>query len=254
MDKTTTPVSETGHSAWTTYWRETRRPVVSLAFVVPMLVVYEAGILWLGPQAMRNGADVWLRQFLDATGFGQYFLLPVLTVSALLAWHHLTRDPWRFRSKMLYSMLAESAAFGVLLLLLAHLQGRVLYLVGLESTTAIPPPECMTAGLGRLIGYCGAGIYEELLFRMLLLPLVAGWIRGIGASRIVSLVSACVITSVIFSTAHYSLFTSVGEPFDWFSFSFRILAGIFFAALFIHRGFGIAAGSHTLYDVFAAIS
>src|SRR3990170_3082495 len=47
------------------YWRESQRPLVSLAFVLPLLVVYEGGVLWLGPAAMRNGADVWLRQLLD---------------------------------------------------------------------------------------------------------------------------------------------------------------------------------------------
>src|SRR5262245_22299143 len=51
------------------YWQQSRRPLVSLAFVVPLLLIYEAGILWLGPQAMRNGADVWLRQLLDLLGF-----------------------------------------------------------------------------------------------------------------------------------------------------------------------------------------
>ena len=67
--------------------------MVSLVFVTPILLIYEVGVLLLGPQAMRNGADLWLRHFLDATGFGQYFLLPLLTVFALLAWHHLTHEP-----------------------------------------------------------------------------------------------------------------------------------------------------------------
>ena len=62
------------------YWQQSRRPLTSLAFVTPLLIIYEAGVLWLGPQAMRNGADVWLRQLLDLLGFSQYFLLPVLTL------------------------------------------------------------------------------------------------------------------------------------------------------------------------------
>ena len=75
------------------YWQQSRRPLVSLAFVAPLLLIYEAGILWLGPQAMRNGADVWLRQLLDLLGFSQYFLLPLLTVGLLAGWHHVTRQP-----------------------------------------------------------------------------------------------------------------------------------------------------------------
>ena len=38
--------------AW--YHQESRRPLASLVFVIPILVVYEAGGLMLGPQAMRN--------------------------------------------------------------------------------------------------------------------------------------------------------------------------------------------------------
>jgi hypothetical protein len=34
-----------------------------------------------------------------------------------------------------------------------------------------------------------------------------------------------------------------------FSFLFRFLAGICFSLVFIYRGFGIAAGSHALYDI-----
>jgi hypothetical protein len=77
------------------YWEQSRRPLASLAFVTPLLAIYELGVLWLGPQAMRNGADVWLRQWLDGVGFSQYFLLPILTLGMLLAWHYTTRDPWR---------------------------------------------------------------------------------------------------------------------------------------------------------------
>ena len=36
------------------YWAESTRPLVSLAFVAPMLIMYEGGMLLLGPDAMRN--------------------------------------------------------------------------------------------------------------------------------------------------------------------------------------------------------
>ena len=254
MDKTTTPVSETGHCAWTTYWRETRRPVVSLAFVVPMLIVYELGIIVLGPQAMRNGADVWLRQFLDLIGFGQYCLLPILTIFALLAWHHMTCDPWRFSPRHLSGMFLESAALGFGLLLLAQVQGKLM-----QSVVASPVSAQMIEGLepdllSRVIGYFGAGIYEELLFRLMMIPPLVGLIRCAGGSRRISLTVAILVTSLLFSMAHYALFTSAGESFAWFSFSFRLIAGIFFAVLFTLRGFGIAAGTHALYDIFVAMS
>ena len=70
------PISEpSDQSRWTVYFAETRRPAVSLAFVAPMLLVYEVGILAFGPQAMRNGADLWLRLFLDWIGVRPIFFV-----------------------------------------------------------------------------------------------------------------------------------------------------------------------------------
>ena len=106
------------------YWQQSRRPLTCLAFVAPLLVLYEGGVLWLGPQAMRNGADVWLRQLLDLLGFGQYFLLPLLTVAILLGWHHTTAQKWQVVPGVLYAMFAECLLLGLALVVIARLQGR----------------------------------------------------------------------------------------------------------------------------------
>ena len=56
------------------YWRTSTQPIICLAFVAPMLLAYEGGLL-LWPRAMRNGADVWLRKLLElaATLWGLFF-------------------------------------------------------------------------------------------------------------------------------------------------------------------------------------
>ena len=73
---------------------------------------------------------------------------------------------------------------------------------------------------------------------------------------------AVVAASLLFAAAHYQLdfsigswrcAISVGEPFSWMSFSFRALAGAFFSVLFLYRGFGVAAGTHALYDILATL-
>ena len=244
------------------YWCESMRPLVSLAFVAPMLVLYELGVVVLGPQAVRNGADVWLRRLLDAFGFGQYFLLPLLTCGILLAWHHTTRHSWRLPSAVFGGMSLESLTFALLLLALAQLQGAICGAAGV----AIPCGTGETAGVARtiagMVGYLGAGIYEELLFRLTLLPAAIGLLRLVGLPRAASLVCGVLLTSVLFSLAHYRLdfsfaqvhlVTAHGYAFDWFSFVFRFFAGAFFSLLFVYRGFGIAAGSHALYDILAVI-
>lgn len=108
-------------------------------------------------------------------------------------------------------------------------------------------PAATTPASSLLVAYLGAGIYEETLFRLLCLPMLwaVGW--GLGLSRGWSLALAVVLTSCMFSAAHH--WGPHGEPFSWYCFGFRTAAGLCFATLFIFRGFGIAAGTHALYDI-----
>lgn len=235
------------------YWRQSRRPLASLVFVLPLLALYEGGLLLLGPTAVRNGADVWLRGLLDWIGLGGYFLLPLLTIAVLLAWHHMTRDRWTVGASVLYGMLLESVLLGLVLLMVAYVQGALLIQVGMAVGLAPTASLASEAALivGRLIGFFGAGIYEEVLFRLLMLPVVAALIAALGGSTRLRIVGAIVLTSLAFSAAHY--LGVHGDNFDWFSFVFRFLAGGLFAVLFVFRGFGIAAGTHALYDIFAGL-
>jgi membrane protease YdiL (CAAX protease family) len=94
----------------------------------------------------------------------------------------------------------------------------------------------------------GAGLYEELLFRVVLvsgLVLLArralGW--GEGAAGLFATVGG----ALLFSLAHHV--GPLGEPFTLDAFTFRALAGLFFSGLYVLRGFGITAWTHALYDV-----
>jgi len=228
------------------YWSLSRTPLTSLIFALPLVLAYEGGVLLLGRGSPRNGADVWLRHLLDALGFGAYFLLPALTVVGLVAWHHIEHDRWRFSPAVLAGMAVECGLWAALLVGLARLQGRLwdrlwplAFGGGLEGVFA------------RLIGFCGAGLYEEVLFRLLLLPALVWVCERLGASAAWAAVLGLVGSSLLFSAAHYV--GPLGDAFDLYSFTFRTLAGMFFAILFIVRGFGIAAGTHALYDVLVGL-
>jgi len=232
------------------YWNESRQPLASLVFVCPLLLIYELGVLWLGPDAVRNGADAWLRGLLRLAGFGQYFLLPGLTVSLLLAWHYLTRRPWRVRAGVLYGMVGESLLLAVVLRVLLEVQGGLI-----EKWTCRLPAALVDTRAGEVlrnaISYLGAGIYEELLFRLVLLSGVV-WIAGrcgLGAKS--STTTGVLVASLLFAAAHHV--GPEGEPLCWSIFLFRFLAGVFFSVLFVYRGFGIAAGSHAAYDLLVGL-
>lgn len=225
-----------------TYWALSRTPLTSLAFTLPLVLAYEGGVLLLGRGSPRNGADVWLRQLLDALGFGGYFLLPLLTIVGLLAWHHVEHDRWRFSPAVLAGMCLECLILAAVLVSLARLQSRLWPLDMGAGATAVA---------SRFIGFCGAGLYEEVLFRLLLLPVVAWTIARLGASPPAAAAWAVVVTSLLFAAAHYV--GPLGDTFGLHSFVFRALAGMFFATLFLVRGFGIAAGTHTAYDMFVGL-
>lgn len=233
------------------YWAESRRPFASLAFIAPMLIVYELGILWFGSGGLRNGADVWLRQLLSSLGLTHFFLLPVLTCAILLGWHHVKRERWRVGWMVLYGMLIECLVLGGGLMLIASAPCKLLALDHDQDR------------FSYFVAFCGAGIYEEMLFRLMLIPALVAICRFAGAGRGTSLVCSVVVASLLFAAAHYRLDLVVGwwrvgiptgEPFSWTSFLFRVGAGAFFTALYVYRGFGVAAGTHALYDIFVTLA
>lgn len=258
------------------YWSVSRGPLASLAFIVPLLAVYEAGVLGLGPQAVRNGADLWLRGLLDTFGFGQYFLLPSLTVVLLLTWHHLSGQPWRLPLRVAPGMALESLVLALGLVLLAQLQGAACQAIGIPTREipaknavpravtqrAIEPESLVAASVSaagqapsvwtRLVAFLGAGIYEEVLFRLMLLPCCVAALARLGVPRTRSLLAAVMLTSLVFALAHYV--GPHGDRWQSFSFLFRAVAGSFFAVLFVYRGFGIAAGAHAGYDILVGLS
>jgi hypothetical protein len=224
-----------------TYWTLSRTPLTSLVFTLPLVLAYEGGVLLLGRGSPRNGADVWLRTLLDHLGFGHYFLLPALTIIGLLAWHHVAHDRWRWNTGVLVAMAGECVFWAAMLMGIARLQERFWPLLLADGEGVV----------ARIIAYCGAGLYEEVLFRLLLLPAIAWLCRQFGASNAAATLQAIVLSSLLFSGAHYV--GPLGDTFNPYSFTFRFLAGLFFAALFSLRGFGIAAGSHAAYDMLVGL-
>ncbi len=243
------------------YWQQSRLPWPSLVFLMPMLVAYEVGVLWVGgpnSEDIRSGADVWLRGGLDAIGLGIGWLPPLLVVVGLLSWQWIERHPWRVSPETLAGMFAESVVFAFLLLLLGQLQSRVFSLANADGhdvmnamrlTAALTPSEAAT--FARALGYVGAGIYEEVLFRLAFLPASIAVLRQPMWLRAWATPLAVLVTSLLFSAAHHA--GPSGEPFDLFRFCFRALAGGIFAGLFVLRGFGITACSHALYDLLVGV-
>lgn len=239
------------------YLELTRSLTYSLLFAIPLLLLYELGTLWMArsdPAALRNGADVLLRSLLAAGGAtGTMTLTGLLLVAAVvLIVIDRRRRPVPLRAAPFAGMAAESLLYAVLLGIVvgtatAWLVGgfslRLAADQGLLSTLSVPQ---------GIILSLGAGLYEELVFRVLLVGGLWALFRSSGLTRQRSGILAALLAALIFSAFHY--IGPYGDQWAVASFLFRFLAGVVFSALFLLRGFGITAWTHALYDILIVVT
>jgi membrane protease YdiL (CAAX protease family) len=232
------------------YILSTRHPWPCLLFLLPLLIVYEAGVVWLGgpqPEALRNGADTWLRWGLESFGLTQLYCAPALIAVVFLLWsvvRYLDRPDGVIGICM--GMAAESVLFGLGLWALSRELGPFLDEMGIKLNVG-PNPKV----LGRIVTFVGAGIYEEVLFRLVLFFILRRFFRHFFFSSLVAIPLTMIASAVLFSACHH--IGPYGEPFNSYVFLFRLLAGFYFALLYQLRGFGIAVGTHAFYDVLVGV-
>ena len=239
------------------YYRASRAPRYSLTLAVPLLVLYEllAAGLQSGSGGIRNGADVILKSLVASIAGprGPLIFAVALIVTLLgLAWRDARRNPGPLRGAIFLGMLVESSV-------LAAVLGTVVGLVTAQLLGAVSPsglaigpldslgvPTALTVSLG-------AGLYEELLFRVLLVGALMGLGKHLlGWGPVATNMLAILGGATIFSLFHYV--GPFGDPFSMTTFVFRTVAGLAFSGLYVTRGFGITAWTHALYDVFLVIA
>jgi hypothetical protein len=232
---------------------------------LPLLVLYQllaAALTGPGaPHHVRNGADVILRE-LAYTSMGANG--PTILMGAIIAlcvwivWRDMRRGGG-FSAGVFAGMFAESVllavAFGnVIGTITAQLLGS-LHLLMIGAAQAGGGGVGGIASLSwpaRLMLSLGAGLYEELLFRVLLVGALAAGARTLlGLGRRGAGIFAAVVGALAFSAFHY--IGAYGDPFELSSFVFRAISGLAFSAMYLLRGFGITAWTHALYDIFVLL-
>jgi len=243
------------------YFDISRAPRYSVVFALPLLLAYEALAAALaGPRSasqVRNGADVLLKEaFIAVAGRNGplIFIAAVIGIGIWFVARDIKRSGQGLRPVVFGAMLAESIAlaaiFGIVI-------GTItMKLLGSLHMLAIAGPGGPIASMSwgtRLMLSLGAGLYEELLFRVLLVSALAAGARtlfGFGTKG--AGVFATLVGAFIFSAFHY--IGPFGDPFRLTSFTFRAISGVAFSALYLLRGFGITAWTHSLYDAFLLLS
>jgi hypothetical protein len=226
--------------------------LTSLLFLLPWIAIYEAGIVMLsqpGSNGLRNGADYWLRSVWVPSGPGRILLLPTLVIAILLSWHLIRRYPWTIRLETQVGMLAESVLLAVALVAVGQLHHLVF--INLQMAENDPRLLAVNGTVTRAVSYIGAGVYEEVVFRLVLLPASFGVFRVLEFPSRWAAVMSAISTSFVFALAHH--IGPAADAFNLFTFSFRTAAGMFFAAVFLVRGFGITVGCHAAYDLLVGV-
>ncbi|MFC1484040.1 type II CAAX prenyl endopeptidase Rce1 family protein [Candidatus Neomarinimicrobiota bacterium] len=227
---------------WHEYSGISRTPWYSLMFIMPLVVLYELLALlinWESAVQLRNGADVLLRQLLRFFGVSTPLvmgLLLVLAVAGTWYWQRRSHGVVEIHGIYLVGMLLESLVWaGVLVICLSAVNQL---LIVTRSDTVL-----RTAFLA-----VGAGIYEEGVFRLVLITGMTAFLQSVlHWHEFASLVVAILVAATLFSLFHYV--GPVGEIFAWNSFGYRSVAGVMLGILFIFRGFGITVYAHTGYNL-----
>lgn len=235
------------------YLRATLHPWACLLFLLPLLGAYEVGVYLVGgtqSQALRNGADAWLRWVLDVYGITPFIAAPAIIVTIFVFWSSYR---WEDRPERciqtVCGMWFESVLFAFGLWGIGHNFGPMMRAAGVPLSTA--EITVRTDALAQIITFVGAGIYEEVLFRLFLITGLAAILKCAFVPGWIAALLAGIGSAILFAAAHH--LGPYGEPMDRFRFLYRVTAGIYFAILYWTRGFGVAVGAHALYDVLVGV-
>jgi hypothetical protein len=234
------------------YFNSTRHPWPSLLFLIPLLGAYEGGVLWLGgnhPDALRNGADAWMRWALDNAGVQIAHAPPALVGLFFVVWSVARRkDRPKDTLGTVSGMAIETVLFALGLWGISRGLSPLLESLGVKLATNLGSAE----SISQAVTFIGAGIYEEVLFRLILFSLLRFLMQLAFLPSVVAVPIAGIASAAAFAAAHH--LGPYGEPFDPYVFLFRAIAGLYFAIVFYWRGFGVAAGAHALYDVVVGVA
>ena len=221
------------------YFRKSSSPLYSFIITLPIFLTYELGIFWMRNiefNYIQNGADVLIEQAILRLGFDVIYVSSIIFLFVLLIIIYYQKHHFNSLSisrPYLGVMFLESIVYAIILF---FLMGN-LYLMDVSTNDLY----C------NIILSLGAGIYEELIFRVLLIYIFYQSIKFLFRLSKFS----TNFYAVIFSAILFSLFHFIGaESFNQEAFAVRFIAGIFLAFLYVQRGFGITAITHSFYDIF----
>jgi len=251
------------------YWWLSSRPLHGLVFLLPLVLLYELGsLLYLTDVKAGMQQTIRAKKLLDVffSTFGVAGMLAtgIAMLVVLLMWHILSRDRWQVRPLVLVGMALEAALWAIPLVVFGAIFQRATFMLDPAASLAMGPaslPVCVASGGGDLWAFgwqaratvaIGAGIYEELLFRLVGIALLHFLVADVlQAGKRLAQVVAVVGSAVAFGFYHDVSLPGGGVA--WPALIFFVVAGLYFGAIYLWRGFGIVVATHAIYDLIALV-
>lgn len=229
-----------------TYFSDTKNLLYSFLISLPLFLAYELLILISKPdssQIVRISVDSWFKSVFSL--FGVNAVSITLLIVALFGMFILYKEREQLRElrfKYFPLMIGESAIYAVLVTLVAT------FFVSMVFAISANDPISSLTGLQKFALSLGAGLYEELFFRVILVSvLILVFQKVFNNKSWAAITAAVVLSAFLFSMVHYV--GSMGDPFTLSSFTYRFVFGLILNGIYVWRGFGVAAWTHALYDL-----
>ncbi|NHZ86284.1 MAG: CPBP family intramembrane metalloprotease [Planctomycetia bacterium] len=224
------------------YFKQSKSPFYSFIFILPLFVIYEFGISAISSKdlpTIRNGADVLLRKILATVGISGIYGMAMFLLIGIIITFLINKGEFRklkFKGNYFIFMIFESILWSVILFIILS-QGQLLLGKGTAKLL-----------IQQIVLSIGSGIFEEFVFRVVLVSSFA-LIVGLFFKKqyFYKMSFAVIVAAVIFSLFHF-----IGDYADipkTSLFILRFTAGIILGYIYILRGFGIAAYSHSFYNL-----
>ncbi len=256
-----------GPGAYHSYLEASSAPLTSFLFSLPLFIVYHAGLWWLNTFVglrWANAVDIAIADGLGRLGMAGPLLSFILVVVVFLLMHAMSGKPWhRPAAYTWFLMILESLILALPVFMLSRLVVKLIDYLPLSASALLSEAGGGAGELSwraNLILSCGAGVYEEFFFRILVMGGIVLFLEKIVGMRSGwKYALAAIGQALLFSASHHlpggpeEILGLAGARDALPVFAFRTAAGIYFAFIYIERGFGIAAGSHAGYDLMVVL-
>lgn len=216
-----------------------------LVLTLPIFIAYHLGVAFL---PVRNAADVVTSEMIALANNNMlaYAGLTLLIGAGFVAVLWMLGRKQALEWERFVFIALEATAYAIAMRFIAG------WVVGKLTLAGAP----LEGGFTGFVMSAGAGLYEEIAFRVVL------W--GLGLRVLMLLwpmvdplrprllaVGWALVAAGVFSGWHYV--GAYGDAFELRSFVFRWTCGVVFTAIYAFRGFAPAVWTHTLYDLWVLV-